>query len=154
MAWLILSLGGIGMFILGGMTYFLFNSQNEQVEATSPINANEQEGEQLNFLQESGGLEHQESERFEDEHFSEDEIGLEEQNWQYEDHMNEQLQSELDQFQEDLQLKMLEDDFDYDWNNPYIHVGTDINIDIHYHGVVDDPLDSFNDSFNDDFDRF
>lgn len=52
------------------------------------------------------------------------------------------------------------DDMMHSFSNPYTDVGTDINTDIHYHGVVDDPLetldefDSYDDYANDSMDTW
>ncbi|GAA0292559.1 hypothetical protein GGQ92_002667 [Gracilibacillus halotolerans] len=49
-------------------------------------------------------------------------------------------------------LNSLLDDSIHQFSDSYRDVGTDMNTDIYYHGVVDDPLDMVDDYLEDDYD--
>ena len=53
----------------------------------------------------------------------------------------------------DRAFNSLLDDFTHHFSDSYRDVGTDMNTDIYYHGVVDDPLNMVDDYLEDDYDE-
>lgn len=181
MEWIILLVGGAGLIGALKATSDFFNKfsgvkegmSEEDVKAElvrrraehSQVNQDDDHNYNVEETSERNMDEDNSTSRWEDRNAIEDEEMM---NRMHEEHvLREQLEQDR-QFQEQqdrmfqeqtaMENSMVEEppiqEENTDWKDPYTDVGTDMNIDMDYHGVVDDPLDMLDDGYDDPMDTF
>ena len=157
MIWLLFILGGISLF---GIATFVggsdFLQPKEFTEDSFEMDNDEYDAEAMDggayvyadeHMKSQPYLDDEEMERMHEETALRDHL---EQQRLFQEEQDRQFHDQQQQFGDEFAMNTMDHhhhDYDPDWNNQYTNVGTDVNVDMDYHGVVDDPLDMVEDSY-------